>query len=60
MTTYRVSIDNPITGHHFGLVMYADTPDEALDRAIQSAEDNTPTGELPATKEEWIYECIEV
>lgn len=60
MAAYRIAVTNPKTGRHFGFVMYADTPDEALDRAIQSAEDNTPTGELPATKEGWEYECIEV
>lgn len=60
MTAYRVSVNNPSTGQHFGFVIYAPTPDEALDRAIQNAEDRTPIGELPATQEDWDYECIEV
>ena len=60
MAAYRIAVTNPKTGRYFGFVMYADTPDEALNKAIQSAEDNTPTGELPATKEDWDVECLEM
>jgi invasion protein IalB len=63
MAAYRIAVTNPKTGRYFGFVMFSDTPEETLNKvmqAIQSAEDNTPTGELPATKEDWDVECLEM
>jgi hypothetical protein len=60
MTAYRVAVTNPKTGRHCSFVMFSDTPEETLNKVIRAIEDSTPISDLPATKEDWDIECLEM
>lgn len=59
MSAWRISITNPKTGKHHGFMYFKSDIETAVERLIKKLEDETPIGDLPDDRSQWITEYEE-